>query len=69
MKPSRRAVRGFRPLGLTGAIVLAMSVGLMISASSAAAGAGEYISGWSPHWVKANNRQHPAFNRVMDQFG
>jgi hypothetical protein len=35
----------FRPLGLTGAIVLAMSVGLMISASSAAAGAGEYISG------------------------
>ncbi len=37
--------KGFRPLGLTGAIVLAMSVGLMISASSAAAGAGEYTSG------------------------
>jgi TolB-like protein len=23
----------------------------------------------SPHWVKFKNRQHPAFSRVMDQFG
>ncbi len=28
-----------------------------------------YRPGRSPHWVKVKNRTHPAFNRVMDQFG
>ena len=28
-----------------------------------------YRPGRSPHWVKVKNRQHPAFSRVMDQFG
>jgi ATP-dependent DNA ligase len=28
-----------------------------------------YRPGRSPHWVKNKNRQHPAFSRVMDQFG
>ena len=27
-----------------------------------------YRPGRSPHWVKNNNRQHPAFSRVRDQF-
>ena len=25
--------------------------------------------GRSSHWVKVKNRRHPAFSRVMDQFG
>jgi bifunctional non-homologous end joining protein LigD len=28
-----------------------------------------YRAGRSPHWVKVKNRAHPAFSRVMDQFG
>jgi bifunctional non-homologous end joining protein LigD len=28
-----------------------------------------YRPGRSPNWVKVKNRQHPAFNRVLDQFG
>ncbi len=28
-----------------------------------------YRPGRSPHWVKNKNRQHPAFSRVLDQFG
>ena len=28
-----------------------------------------YRAGRSPHWVKVKNRQHPAFSRVLDQFG
>ena len=27
-----------------------------------------YRAGRSPNWVKVNNRQHPAMNRVMDSF-
>lgn len=27
-----------------------------------------YRAGRSPRWVKAKNRAHPAFSRVMDQF-
>ena len=28
-----------------------------------------YRAGRSPHWIKVKNRQHPAFSRVLDQFG
>ncbi len=28
-----------------------------------------YCPGRSPHWVKNKNRKHPAFSRVLDQFG
>ena len=28
-----------------------------------------YRSGRFDRWVKVKNRQHPAFSRVMDQFG
>ncbi len=28
-----------------------------------------YRPGRSPDWVKVKNRQHPAFRRIMDQFG
>ena len=28
-----------------------------------------YRGGRSPRWVKVENRKHPAFSRVMDQFG
>ena len=28
-----------------------------------------YRTGRSPHWIKVKNRQHPAFSRVLDQFG
>jgi hypothetical protein len=28
-----------------------------------------YRPGRSPHWIKVKNQKHPAFNRVLDQFG
>jgi ATP-dependent DNA ligase len=28
-----------------------------------------YRPGRSPNWVKVKNRKHPAFGRVIDQFG
>ena len=28
-----------------------------------------YRAGRSPHWVKVKNRPHPAFSRVLGQFG
>ena len=28
-----------------------------------------YRPGRSPSWVKVKNRKHPAFSRVLDQFG
>jgi len=28
-----------------------------------------YHGGRSDRWIKVKNRQHPAFGRVMDQFG
>jgi bifunctional non-homologous end joining protein LigD len=28
-----------------------------------------YHGGRSPRWIKNNNRHHPAFSWVMDQFG
>jgi bifunctional non-homologous end joining protein LigD len=28
-----------------------------------------YRGGRSDRWIKVKNRQHPAFGRVMDQFG
>jgi bifunctional non-homologous end joining protein LigD len=30
---------------------------------------GPYRPGRSSNWVKNKNRKHPAFSRVMDQFG
>jgi ATP-dependent DNA ligase len=28
-----------------------------------------YRGGQSSRWIKVNNRQHPAFSRVLDQLG
>ena len=28
-----------------------------------------YRGGRCDHWIKVKNRQHPAFSRLMDQFG
>jgi bifunctional non-homologous end joining protein LigD len=28
-----------------------------------------YRAGRRDHWIKVKNRQHPAFSRVLDQFG
>ena len=28
-----------------------------------------YRAGWSDRWIKVKNRQHPAYSRVLDQFG
>jgi ATP-dependent DNA ligase len=28
-----------------------------------------YRDGGSPRWVKVKNRKHPAFSRMIDQFG
>jgi len=28
-----------------------------------------YRAGWSDRWIKVKNQQHPAYSRVLDQFG